>query len=241
VGALLGQAGEHSFLGVAVRLVQDLQQGLLAVGVTVVAFLQGLVQAHLQDLLDFGQDLGGDLAQFGQAAGDLGLDLGRQVAQHRRGLAGLEVGQHDGDGLGMLLADQLEKLPGVDPAQEVERPFACGPSREGRGHVLGGRSGLGHHRSPEAGGPQGLAQTGLVRLFQEFLDDLGSGLRGDLRQLGDLHGDGLDLLGPKFLEDLGREFRGQRHQQDRRLLLWGEVYGRDGTHSLVGRGRQILT
>jgi hypothetical protein len=45
----------------------------------------------------------------------------------------------------------------------------------------------------------------MVGLFEELLDDLGPGLGRDLGQLGDLHGDGLDLFGSQLLEDLGRE------------------------------------
>ena len=63
-------------------------------------------------------------------------------------------------------------------------------------------------------------------------------LAGDAAELGDLDGDGLDLLGLELAEQLRRLLVGQAHQQDGRFADIGDRHAANSfAQCLVGIGR----
>ena len=123
---------------------------------------------------------------------DVGAGVVVEPGEHRRGLLGAQVGEHEGDRLRQLAVEQGDDLPGLGVVEELERLAG-----HGRGEAV-------HH----AGGPLGAER----RLEQPEGDVLAAARRhaaahGEVVELGErLLGDGgVDAAQP---DDLGGDLLG---------------------------------
>jgi hypothetical protein len=155
--------------------VQQVDQGLHPADRGQVTLLQDRRQALLERALDRGDDVGRGAVHRGDPHRDVALQLLGEPAEHQRRRVGRHVGEHQGDGLGVLVADEAEHQPGIGLAEELEGG-ADETHRQAGEDLLGlaltdassssfGRSR--HHRRRSGGGRRGDGELG-----EDRFDDL---------------------------------------------------------------------
>ena len=140
------------------------------------------------------------------------------LREHLRGEHGVQVGDHQRDGLRRLVAQEDDDLLGRRAAQELERA-ALDRGREAADDLV--RAILAQRAHQDAAGEVDAA-LGEVVLGEHGLDGLGDDVAADLGRdllgLGELEREHLDLGLAQELEDLARALLADRDEQGGGLL-----------------------
>ena len=215
VGVLLVDVVENFAAGGGVETVEHFRDGAYA-AVGFAAELAEGFELLPDDGGDLEDDIGGDLVEAGHALGDVGPHGGGQRSQQRGGLGVAEVRKHEGDGLGVLVVDELGELLGVGLLQGVE---GGGVGAERLGEAVQKAFGVvrleGAHEqfAGEIDTAASHVIAGIGDVMELFENGLGL-LRRDGGQFGHFAAYFADLFLVELLQQLGAGLFTKRHQQD---------------------------
>ncbi len=132
VGVLLVDVVEDLAAGGGVQTVEHLGHGADAAVRLAAEFTEGF-EFLPDDGGDFENDLGGNLIEAGHALGDVRPHGGGKRSEQGRGLGVVQVREHQGDGLRMLVMDEFRELLGIGFLDGVE---GCGVRAQGFGEAV---------------------------------------------------------------------------------------------------------